>query len=376
MSIPFRQYHITSLLSGFEAQTLPLDFFMARYFKEHPSLGSKDRAEISEMSYGLIRWRALVDYLTAAPLSWEKRFATFQTLNPSSYSNKIELPLHIRVSFPKFLFNLLCNNYGEQRAKELCLISNSSAPTTLRANEIKISRSELIKRLSDRLEITPCQLAPFGFTLKRRTNLFTLPEFKEGFFEVQDEGSQLVADLVDCLPGQLVLDYCAGSGGKSLAFAGKMQGKGQLFLHDIRPHALLQAKKRLKRAGIQNAQWAAADDRAKLKKLKKKMDWVLVDAPCSGSGTWRRNPDMKWRFKEETLPNLIGEQRQIFEKALSFLAPGGRIVYATCSLFPEENELQMEHFKKIYGLKVVNSPFQSFPTFGGMDGFFGVVLTQ
>lgn len=200
-----------------------------------------------------------------------------------------------------------------------------------------------------------------------------MDEFKKGFFEVQDEGSQLLANLVQCQPGQLVMDFCAGSGGKTLAFAPLMKNSGQIFLHDVRAYTLQDAKKRLRRAGIQNAQIIHAED-PKLNKWKKKMDWVLVDAPCSGTGTLRRNPDMKWKFDIEMLERLIGQQRTIFEKALSFMKPEGHIVYGTCSLLKQENEHQLNHFIKTYNLKIEGQVFHSFPSLGGMDGFFGVVL--
>jgi len=187
-----------------------------------------------------------------------------------------------------------------------------------------------------------------------------LPEFKAGFFEIQDEGSQLIANHVTASPGDHILDYCAGSGGKTLAFAPKMKNKGQIYLYDIRPYTLIEAKKRLKRAGIQNAQ--LLDDK-KLKKrgLHSRMDWVLLDVPCSGTGTLRRNPDMKWKLTPETFTRLVEEQRKIFDSAFKFLKPNGKIVYATCSVFPEENEEQIATFIEKYGLKLLHTPFLSFP---------------
>jgi len=193
-------------------------------------------------------------------------------------------------------------------------------------------------------------------------------------FEVQDEGSQLIADLIEATPRDHVLDYCAGSGGKTLAFAPKMQHKGQIYLHDVRLPALMEAKKRLCRAGIQNAQILLPDDNSKKKLLKKSMDWVLVDVPCSGTGTLRRNPDMKWNFQPDTIEKLIDKQQQIFEEALPFLHPQGSIVYATCSILPQENEEQIAYFIKKFKMKIVNAPFRSTPLSNGMDGFFGAVL--
>jgi 16S rRNA C967 or C1407 C5-methylase (RsmB/RsmF family) len=202
----------------------------------------------------------------------------------------------------------------------------------------------------------------------QKINFAELPEFQEGLFEIQDEASQLISMLVEATPKQQVLDYCAGSGGKTLAFAPLLKNSGQIYLHDIRPQILLKAKKRLCRAGIQNVQFC-------LPKHKKSMDWVLVDAPCTGSGTLRRNPDMKWKFDSSLLNRLVAEQRQIFEQALEYLKPSGKIVYATCSLFPQENQDQIQYFQEKFGLKLAKEVFQSFPEKNGMDGFFAAVLT-
>lgn len=373
MKKPFKEHHLLQLLEAYSQQTLPIDLFISLYFRDHKALGSKDRGYIAESIYTLIRWQGLIDYLISSPPSWEKRIEFLQSFDWKKQQENLDIPAAIRVSFPENLYNLLVNHYGTARANELCIISNHPAPTTIRVNTLKTSRETLLERWKNLYEIQPCQFSPEGITFLKKINFFSILEFKEGLFEVQDEGSQLLAKLVRAEPCQLVMDYCSGAGGKTLAFAPQMNNKGQIFLHDIRPHALQEAKKRLKRAGIQNAQIAPAED-GKLKNLKKKMDWVLVDAPCSGTGTLRRNPDMKWKFEEEMVQRLVGQQRTIFERALSFMKPEGRIVYATCSLLPEENEQQMNHFIKTYNLKIEGKPFHSFPSIGGGDGFFGVVL--
>jgi 16S rRNA (cytosine967-C5)-methyltransferase len=375
---PFREHHLLALLHGYEAQKLPLDLFMNFYFRDHKALGSKDRGEIAELIYAMVRVQSLLDYICQQSMpqksiSWEKRYQTFKEINLEALQLDLTIPLHIRLSFPAFLVDLLIKHYGEQKAIELCQVSNTPAPLTIRVNTLKTTREALIKLWQDEYSIKPCEKAQEGIIFLKRANLFNLPEFKEGFFEVQDEGSQLLASLVKAEPGQLFMDYCAGSGGKTLAVAPHMQNKGQIFLHDIRSYALDESKKRLHRAGIQNAQRIGADD-PKLKKLKKKMDWVLVDAPCSGTGTIRRNPDMKHKFQEETLKRLVGQQRTIFEKALSYLKPDGYIVFGTCSILKEENEEQVAHFLKTYKMKIIGEPLQTLPTLGGMDGFFGVVL--
>ncbi len=361
--IPFREHHLFSLLENYSEQKLPLD---------HHALGSKDRAFIAETVYALVRWQALLSYL-APSSSWQELYQTFLTADFDQFQQQEEIPLATRVSFPPVLLDLVVKNYGVEKAQELCLVCNTPAPTAIRANSLKISRDDLLARWKDTYDISSTLHAPHGIIFHKKINFFQLPEFKEGLFEVQDEGSQLLAQLVNVQPGQQVMDYCGGSGGKTLAFAPKMEGKGQIYVHDIRTFALQEAKKRLCRAGIQNYQIVLPDS-PHLSKLKKKMDWVLVDAPCSGTGTLRRNPDMKWKFDPAMITRLVGLQRTIFEKALSFLKPGGHIVYATCSILKEENESQLEHFLSTYSLQVEGKPFQTLPTKNGMDGFYGVVL--
>lgn len=374
MKIPFRQYHLLSILSLYENSNFPLDLILRNYFRKHHSVGSKDRKEIAETTYGIVRWQGLLDHLGPPPHSWEQRHKIYSQIDPFKYFRKQNIPPHTRLSFPKPIYKLINQFYGCAKTEELCLASNTPAPTTIRANTLKTTRSDLFKAWQNTYDISLCKHSTTGITFHKKINFFSLPEFKQGLFEIQDEGSQLVAMTVKAQPKQQILDYCAGSGGKSLAFAPLMKHSGQIFLHDIRPHILLEAKKRLFRAGIQNAQTLNPDS-PQLKRLKKRMDWVLVDAPCSGSGTIRRNPDMKWNFSMKKLRELTGMQRSIFEKALSYMHPNGHIVYATCSLFEDENEAQVEHFLKTYNLKLQGYPFKSLPSKGEMDGFFAATFT-
>lgn len=374
LKIPFREYHLLKLLEGYACSNLPIDLCIRNYFRDHTALGSKDRAFLAETVYSMIRWQSLINYLSPTP-SLKDRYDTFLKINFDQLSLQEDIPVEIRTSCPQLLFDLLISNYGNEMARELSLTFNTPAPTTVRANALKTDRDTLMEKWKVDYDISPTLCSKNGIVFHKKMNFFQLPEFKEGLFEVQDEGSQLLAQLVDCKPGQLVLDYCAGSGGKTLAFAPSMEGKGQIHVHDIRLFSLQEARKRLCRAGIQNYQILPPDS-PMATKLKKKMDWVLVDVPCSGTGTLRRNPDMKWKFDLELLERLIGQQRMIFEKALSFLSPDGRIVYATCSLLKEENQDQVDHFLKTYSLEIEGEIFQSIPTKGGMDGFFGVVLKR
>jgi 16S rRNA (cytosine967-C5)-methyltransferase len=371
---PFRAFHLLSILDTFDQSNLPLDVFLNKYFRQNSAIGSKDRQEICEKLYLLIRWKRLLDFHIPSAPSWEKRLNLLCTRSIESLREQPGSQPHIQVSFPPLFFNLLEKSLGADTAYRFCLNSNSAAPITIRVNTLKTSRDALFEKWAQQFDIKKCELSSEGISFKQRANLFQLPEFKEGFFEMQDEGSQLIASELQVRPGDHVLDLCAGSGGKTLAFAPRMEGKGQIYLYDIRPHALLEAKKRLKRAGIQNAQIL---DKEKLKKkgLHQRMDWILLDVPCSGTGTLRRNPDMKEKFSLEQLENLIAEQRSIFASCLKFLAPGGKIVYATCSVLPEENIDQVNYFIEHHGVQLDKKPFVSLPEPGKMDGFFAAVLS-
>ncbi len=362
--LPFREYHLLRSLTQFEGTPFPLDFFLNSYFRTHKQLGSKDKQWIADTFYELIRWKGLLDFLSKKS-TWEERFAYYQQIDPTSFKEDRSLESHIRVSFPPFYFQLLKENFGEERALELAWTSNTRAPTTVRVNALKTTRESLLDLWKGSYALEPCTDAPQGIRFLQKIQLHSLEEFKAGWFEIQDEGSQEIAALVKIKPKEHFLDYCAGSGGKTLAIAPLMKGAGQIYVHDIRPSILLQAKKRLKRAGVQNVQF--------LLPPKGRMDWMLLDVPCSGSGTLRRNPDMKWKFTPERLSSLIAEQRKIFLEALPFVRKGGKIVYATCSLFREENEEQIQWFLQNHPV-VLEEEMQLLPEQGGKDGFFGAVL--
>ncbi len=370
---PFRKNHLSILLNEFASMDCPLDGYLAHYFRTNKAIGSKDRKILSEIVYGITRWQGLLDHLLKKPISWQGRIEAFISLQPERYLQDLSLPAHVRLSFPKAFYELLVESLGEKEAWDFCLASNYPAPTTLRVNTLKTSREALMKRWEKLYEVMPTKISPYGIQFGKRENFFAMEEFTQGLFEVQDEGSQLIADLVEAKSGDHVLDYCAGSGGKTLAFAHKLGGKGQIYLHDVRQKALVEAKKRLARAGIQNAQIV---DPSKKNILKGRMDWVLVDVPCTGTGTLRRNPDRKWKFQYEELDRLVELQKAIVQEALQFVKPGGFLVYATCSVLPQENDAQIEGFLKEYGLKQLKEPFRSLPCLGEMDGFFGVILQK
>ncbi|MEI6243313.1 MAG: RsmB/NOP family class I SAM-dependent RNA methyltransferase, partial [Chlamydiota bacterium] len=348
--IPFREYHLFLILQEYESQHKPIDAVLSIYFRSNKSIGSKDRKYISDTLYALMRWRGLLDFLIKdkGPITWEKRLAVYkEQFQPQKYENDVSIPPHIRASFPKIYFDKIKASLGEEKAWDFCLTSNTQAPLTIRVNRLKKTREELLALLKEKHFVFPCAHAPNGISFQKKINIYDLPEFHEGYFEIQDEGSQLISSLVEPKNGDSILDFCAGAGGKTLAIAPLLEGKGQIFLHDIRGWILQEAKKRLRRAGIQNAQIVLPEE-LKQKNLEKKMDFVLLDVPCSGSGTLRRNPGMKWHFQEAQFQDLLHSQKEIFEKSLSFVKPGGKIVYITCSIFREENESQIEYFTQHY----------------------------
>jgi 16S rRNA (cytosine(967)-C(5))-methyltransferase len=334
MSIPFREFHLEQFFDSWDWEKVPLDLALYRFFKERRSLGSNDRKAITE---------AIYDYVKGTP-------------------------------FPEFLWDFLVRGYGEEGASNLEKIFNTRAPLTLRVNTLKTTRENLFKELEPTIKVALTKRSPWGIQVLEPAKVRELPAFKAGHFEIQDEGSQLIAELVTLNPGDRVLDYCAGSGGKSLAVAMAMKGRGQLYLHDIRTKSLYEARERLARAGVQNYQLLLSDSPQK-KKLHGTMDWVLVDAPCSGTGTFRRSPELKWKITPESIDHLIQTQRQVFEEALPFLKQGGHIVYATCSLLPEENERQVDYFTANHSVKLV-STLKILPEENGPDGFYAALLDK
>ncbi|GAB4186056.1 MAG: hypothetical protein Tsb0015_03580 [Simkaniaceae bacterium] len=352
-----------------------MDRYLHKYYKQHHSLGSKDRKFLTELIYHLFKWKGFYDFFLEKPVTWEKRWQLYKKGGLSNQKHSLQLPPHIKVSFPSWLFKKISKQYGVVKAEEICYILNEQAPTTVRINPLCISREQLLDNwLSKGYNVEPTSFSPLGITFLKKEPLFSFSEFKKGYFEVQDEGSQIIAELIEVRAGGHILDFCAGSGGKTLAFAPLMEKKGQIYLHDIRLSALQEAKKRLKRAGVQNFQ-ILPPHTMPCKKLFKKMDYVVLDVPCSGTGTFRRNPDLKWRLTEDAFKFYIEEQRKIFENGLAYLKDSGKIVYITCSILKEENEEQMQFFLKHFPVQIEKT-LTLLPRSQGNDGFFGAVLRK
>jgi 16S rRNA (cytosine967-C5)-methyltransferase len=291
------------------------------------------------------------------------------------------LPLLLRTNLPQWLLDKLVARYGEEEAIRIAEGLNRPAPLDLRVNVLKNSREEALASLTQAsIDCQPTPYAPLGIRLARKPALQNLSLFKEGAIEVQDEGSQLLAQLVGAKRGEMVVDFCAGAGGKTLALGAAMRNTGRLYAFDVAEKRLSKLKPRLARSGLSNVHPVviAHENDIKVKRLAGKVDRVLVDAPCSGLGTLRRNPDMKWRHTQQSVDELNAKQHGILSGAARLVKPGGRLVYATCSILDEENEAVVAQFLSTHE----DFPLQAgeylrlFPHLHQTDGFFAAVLER
>jgi len=284
--------------------------------------------------------RAIADDRFAPPMLTE---AELDTLHRRLAE---ELPPSARANTPEWCEELLEKAFGPGWVDEGAALA-SRPPLDVRVNRLKVSRDKVLASLV-RAGAEPARIAPFGLRIApiagdgRHPNVQAEPAFQKGWFEVQDEGSQIVAELAGAASGNQVLDFCAGAGGKTLAFSAMMDNRGQIHAYDADRQRLAPIFDRLKRAGCRNVQVIAEEPQ--LKRLESQMDLVVVDAPCTGSGTWRRRPDAKWRLTAQQLEARRAEQSAILDAAAKYVRPGGRLAYITCSIFEEENAGQATAF--------------------------------
>lgn len=352
----------TQALLGFER---PADQQLRHWFRAQPQLGGRDRAFIADAAFGVIRHLRRLEFSTstrkprALVLEYLLRIAGVspQLLKLAVPHNDLmgltqamprapEQPA-ILLSLPDWLFEKLLAQYGEGDAKLMAQALLSPAPLDLRVNTIKCSRDHALAQLrAQELDVEATTLSPHGLRCAQKSGLERNPLFRDGSVEVQDEGSQLVTELVAPKRNQMVVDFCAGAGGKTLALGAIMQSHGRVYAFDTSEKRLNNLKPRLKRSGLSNVHPQRIDSEhdVRVKRLAGKIDRVLVDAPCSGMGTLRRNPDLKWRMTPEAINELQAKQTSILQAASALVKPGGRLVYATCSLLTEENEFIVEAF--------------------------------
>jgi 16S rRNA (cytosine967-C5)-methyltransferase len=259
-----------------------------------------------------------------------------------------EAPGNVQADIPEWLWPSFSSQFGDEAVAEGNAMARR-APADLRVNTLKSTQEKVLKALAG-FGAEPCPLSPIGVRVpppvgaQRTPNLQAEAAFQAGWFEIQDEGSQLAALLSGAGPRKQVLDLCAGAGGKTLALAALMQNTGQIYAYDADRHQLKPIFERIKRAGVRNVQVLRAGDKAAVDALGPRFDVVLADAPCTGTGTWRRRPDAKWRLKPDALKARMAEQQTVLKHAASMVKPGGQLLYVTCSILPEENTAQIARF--------------------------------
>lgn len=415
------------LLDEIDQTAYPADRTMAQYFRQRRYIGSKDKYAISEHFYAVLRSRLSLQYLLqTVSLQSSSRLlmavhllgddqnlreifddhqyhpthfgqTQLDALHRIDFSALQSAASHIRLNVPEWIAPMLEAVLGERFEVEM-LAMNQRATTDIRVNSLKTTPQQLGELLTEQnIAHNGSDLVPLGIVFDQRVALFNLDCFKQGWFEIQDQGSQMLALATGAKAGDKVVDFCAGAGGKTLAMAAMMQNKGTLYACDVHSKRLEQLHKRCKRAGAHNVrihQLSSEHDKW-VKQHAAQADVVLIDAPCSGTGTWRRNPDSRWNLSPKDLQNLIKLQQSILCSAARLVKPGGRLVYATCSLLSEENEAQVEQFltendqfaRATVGnnqlfqinadkIELAASSIRTYPAMTGCDGFFACALQR
>ncbi len=393
----------------------PADAKLSAYFRENPKLGAKDRAFIAETVYLVIRRKRLLEYLADGADARRLLLAallriqgvSLGQLGPHLNKQQTEwahaikakstenLPLGLQADLPDWLWEKLEKQYGEKDALALARAMHLQAPLDLRVNRLNGQREAVLALFAkEGIAAAPTPYSPDGVRLKEKIPLNKHVLFTKGVIEVQDEGSQLLTQLLAPRRGEMVADFCAGAGGKTLAIGAMMANTGRLYAFDVAEKRLANLRPRLARSGLSNIhpQLIANERDQKLKRLAQKFDRVLVDAPCSGLGTLRRNPDLKWRQTEMDVAELSIKQRNILDAAARLVKPTGRLVYATCSVLREENENIVETFLASHPeFKLLNAAeilaqqkvpvdtgetLKMLPHLHGTDGFFAAAFER
>ncbi len=357
--------------------------------------GSKDRGFIAETLYEMVRWKRLYQEIAEVKAPFSKTdlwrmfavWATLRGIHLPEWNQFSDTPTRrikgrfdeltkqrkFRESIPDWLDEWGVKELGEKNWTQEISALNHQASVVLRANSHKGSIEELIEKLNyEQITTTKLSGMPSALVLSERSNVFATEAFSEGLFEVQDASSQLVAPFLEVSPGMKVVDACAGAGGKSLHLSALMENKGQLIALDIYQNKLNELKRRAKRAAAFNIETRLIESSKTIKKLHLKADRVLIDAPCTGMGVLRRNPDAKWKLSPDFVTEITQTQANILENYSKMVKPGGKLVYATCSIMPSENRIQVEKFLKSEAgasFELEDSKSIS-PSKSGYDGFF------
>jgi 16S rRNA (cytosine967-C5)-methyltransferase len=399
------------LLSG----SGPADAAVSRYFRAHRNLGQQDRAFVAETVYAVLRRRRSLEAAVQSSAPRDLAIAALvrvrglsgralegvlregeEALVARVRAAKAEaFPPAVRADLPDWLWERLAALHGAEEAMRIAHGLLNPAPLDLRVNLAKLDRDEALARLqASGIEAQATPFSPAGIRVAGKPAINRHPLFTSGAIEVQDEGSQLLAYLLAPRRGEMVADYCAGAGGKTLALAMLMRGTGRLYAMDVSARRLAELAPRAARAGVTSVHplVLAGEGDARAKRLAGKIDRVLVDAPCSGFGTLRRNPDLKWRHGPEAVQELAAKQGRILAAAAQLVKPGGRLVYATCSILPEENEAVADAFgaahaqfaplscRELLAAQRIDLPCEErlrlWPHRHGCDGFFAAAFER
>lgn len=370
------------------------DKVIEKILKENPKWGARDRKFIAETIYDIVRWHRLFTSVSRGAENdfwqligvwclWNEfslpPWPEFRGIDKNQINiryEEIQSDRKIRESIPDWLDELGEKELGEKWERELHAL-NEEARVVIRVNTLKTTRSNLQAELADQdIFTTAPKEFPDALLLEQRQNIFTRQQFKDGLFEVQDAGSQLIAPYLRVEPGQRVIDACAGGGGKTLHLASLMQNKGRIIAMDTEAWKLEELKKRARRAGAGNIETRVIESSKTIKRLENSADRLLLDVPCSGLGVVKRNPDAKWKLSMDFIEKIKSLQQKILHDYSIMVKPGGLMVYSTCSLFPSENEKQVELF-----LKEKKDSFQlieqrSVLPSEGFDGFYMALLKR
>lgn len=372
------------------------DKVIERLLKANRKWGSQDRAVVSEIFYNIIRWKKRLEYymgegvkpgniykLILAYLLWSKthykKFEEFDGIKIADILTKLKkgtVPTKaIEYSIPEWLAETLEKELGKNWEREMIAL-NEQAPTVLRANTLKTTAKHLMEELAhENVESHPIRNYPDAVELEEKKNVFLTSAFKDGLFEVQDASSQKIGEFLGVAEGMRVVDACAGAGGKTLHLAALMKNKGQIIALDIFEWKLAELKRRAKRAGAHNIETRFIADNKVIKRLHEKADRLLIDAPCSGLGVLKRNPDSKWKIDQEFIDRIKGEQQQILQDYSKMLKKGGKMIYATCSILPSENNGQVEKFlENNPGFQLVKD--EKIMPSDGYDGFYMALIER
>ncbi|MFK8281834.1 RsmB/NOP family class I SAM-dependent RNA methyltransferase [Capnocytophaga cynodegmi] len=376
------------------------DKVVERQLKKDKRWGARDRAFIAETTYEIVRWKRLYAEIAEVkqPFSVQdlrRMFAVWAVLKGISLPNwsyfentpqrrikgkfdELSKVRKFRESIPDWLDNLGVEELGELFWNDEIHALNTLAPVVLRANTLKISAQQLKNVLEDEgVEVNLLKKYPDALVLSERVNVFSTKAFSNGFFEVQDASSQKVAPFLQVVSGMRVVDTCAGAGGKTLHLASLMKNKGQIIAMDIYENKLQELKRRARRNEAFNIETKLIDSK-QLKRMQNTADRVLIDAPCSGLGVLRRNPDAKWKLKPEFLEQIRKTQQEILQNYSKLVKSGGKLVYATCSILPSENQKQVEDFLKSEAGRgfVFEEEDKIFASQSGYDGFYMVRMRK